>query len=814
MDFKDLFPKDISFDGFKTLLVDKFKSVEATSRVAKVFITNASDGEASITLFHNNSDYGTEQKTWKAKPGETVGPMLVHFNTGLGSFTIRDYWACEIEVTGGKTPGVFESSGALKYSDWKECQLQAVDAGEDLVFVVDSRIFQINLRSLGTSTDMNRVERKSANAWVTNRTGAPATITLFHNNSTDGYQSKTWHAAPGERVGPLPVYFRTGALVGWIPDYWSVKVAVEGGERSGVYLNDGAGIVSTLEGILSSANLPNYIGLETWKHWKECQLRAQDAGRDLELSVDLDTFGINLPSGAEKAQMHRVAPYAPVDNVFVLMLENHSFDNVFGFSGIPGLRTATTKNANAHDGQTYAAGTPAPLAMPTDPGHEFLDVLEQLCGPGAAKPDGGGYPKIDNSGFVANYATAISEGAPPPTAEHWGKIMRGFHTPTQLPVTYQLATEFAVCDAWHSSIPGPTWPNRFFVHGASSGGWTNSPSQDDITGWMKTGFVYPSGASIFDRLSEAKLKWRVYADEYGSLVGAIPQVSSLKGVKYKINTTGFSSFASDLQSPYPYAYTFIEPNYGDVMGNTYTGGSSQHPMDSMARGEALIKQTYEAIRNSPLWERSLLIITYDEHGGFYDSVEPPAAPPPNDGAPSNDHNNPGGFIFDRYGVRVPAIVISPRIPKGTVDHTLYDHASVPATLEALHGLAPMTDRDRLANTVLPLMSLKAPRLDCPTRLADPAPDAVAFAVSKAGEAKPGPDEPLPASGNTQGFLQVLAKTDIELTRGDPAAIQAIKDRVAAIRTVGEAEAYALEVTTRAELAQAALVSASAPPRPR
>lgn len=771
----------------------------ATARTAQVYITNKTDGSATITLFHNNSDYGTEKATWNAKPGETVGPMTVHFNTGFGSFTVLDYWACEINVVGGSTPGLYESSGVLNYSNWKECQLQSSDAGRDLTFTVDTQGFAINLRSGGEWTKMNPAERRTAQVWVRNDTGAAATISLFHNNSTDGTQSDTWFAAPGQSVGPLTVYFRTGLNVGMVLDYWSVKVAIADGPTSGIYQNDGAPIIGVLD---------------AWAHWKECQLQAADVDKTITLPVSLSSFAINLPSGGDQAAMRKVAPYTAVDNVFVLMLENHSFDNVFAFSGIPGLRTATPANANSFKGQSYAAGPNAPLAMPTDPGHEFADVVEQLCGENAPLPGWKPYGPIDNSGFVANYATSASEGGPPPTSEHWGKIMLGFSTPSQLPVTYALATNFAVCDAWHSSLPGPTWPNRFFVHGASSGGWTNSPGKGDIAKWMSiSGFSYPSGASIFDRLNAAGLKWRVYADEYGTLAGAIPQVASLKGVKYKIDTDGFSRFATDLQGPYPYAYTFIEPNYGDVTGNTYTGGSSQHPMDSMARGEALIKATYEAIRNSPVWERSLLIITYDEHGGFYDSVQPPAAPPPNDGSPNDPSINSGGFLFDRYGVRVPAIVISPRIAKGVVDHTLYDHASVPATLERLYGMQPLTDRDRLAKDVLHLLSLNAPRGDCPTVLPGPSEAAVAFAAAKAQDAQASADTPLPDSGNTVGFIQVLAKTDVELARGDPAAIQAIKDRVASLTTAAEADAYAREVATRAELARATREAATAPPPP-
>src|SRR5207245_6630087 len=112
-------------------------------------------------------------------------------------------------------------------------------------------------------------------------------------------------------------------------------------------------------------------------------------------------------------------------------------------------------------------------------------------------------------------------------------------------------------------------------------------------------------------------------------------------------------------------------------------------------GEALIKMTYEAIRNSPIWKKSLLIITWDEHGGFFDHGSPPPAPAPGDTAPGSEHNQ-YGFTFERYGPRVPAVVISPLIPKNLIDHRLYDHASVPATLESLFGLTALTARDAKA----------------------------------------------------------------------------------------------------------------------
>ncbi|MBS0297011.1 MAG: phosphoesterase [Proteobacteria bacterium] len=513
--------------------------------------------------------------------------------------------------------------------------------------------------------------------------------------------------------------------------------------------------------------------------------------------------------------MNKTGPYTLVDNVFVLMLENHSFDNIFAFSGIQGITAATTADSNSYSGTPYPVGSSAPDSMPTDPGHEFADVVEQLCGQGATHTPWTPYSNdLDNSGFVANYATTTTEitsnNPNLPTPSEYGDIMQCFDTPTQLPVIYQLATTFAICDQWHSSIPGPTWPNRFFVHGASSGGWADSPGATQIGVWEGThggGFVYPSGKSIYDKLADAGMQWRIYEDENGPLLGSVPQVAALSGITWGVNTNSIGTLATDLQGPYPYAYTFIEPNYGDTSGGSYVGGSSQHPMDTVVSGEALIKMVYEAIRNSPVWNRSLLIITYDEHGGFYDSVSPGPATPPNDGSPQDASINSGGFLFDRYGVRVPAVVVSPLVPAGTVDHTLYDHAAVSATLQKLFGVTPMTQRDTGANDVLGLLSLTTPRTDCPTTLNNPASTAAVAASAPAADLS---TQPLPDKGNLQGFVQIVGKTDIELSGGGPAAVAAVQAKLAGIKTLADAEAYAQDVAARAKQAGGATPP---PPRP-
>jgi phospholipase C len=391
-----------------------------------------------------------------------------------------------------------------------------------------------------------------------------------------------------------------------------------------------------------------------------------------------------------------------IEHVFVLMLENRSFDHMFGFAGLSGAdaasgaRTAidglTGSESNTLRGERYPVVRGADWAIPVDPAHEFSSTLDQLCGPGARYVPP--YPAVDNSGFVDSYDHSGGGNEP-------GQIMRCFDTPKQLPVLYALAQEYAICDRWHASMPGPTWPNRMFVHAASSGGLDHSPSTSDIVLWETlSGFTFSKG-TIFDALKSRRAAFHFYSgDEF-------PMVAALKGIGLG-DVHRIEDLLSDLRSkrPFPYAYVFIEPSYNVLF--EYKGSSSMHPLADVRDGERLVKTVYEAIRGSEVWARSLLVITWDEHGGFYDHVAPPAAVPPGDTTPASKHNQ-SHFTFERYGVRVPAIVISPFVPRGTVDHRVYDHASIPATLEALLGIPPLTARDASARSLLPLLSLEAPR---------------------------------------------------------------------------------------------------------
>ncbi len=478
-----------------------------------------------------------------------------------------------------------------------------------------------------------------------------------------------------------------------------------------------------------------------------------------------------------------------IEHVFVVMLENRSFDHMLGFSALAGIdaksgRPTTIDGLSGSEANVLASGTRIPVAagadfvLSGDPGHDFDDVLEQLCGSGALYPDGRGtYPDINNSGFASRWAAKAPSMDP-------GIVMRGFR-PDQLPVLHTLAAEFAVCDHWFSSLPGPTWPNRLFVHAASSAGLDDSPTTLQSVETLLEGYSFANG-TIYGRLDASGLNWHIVEGD------ALPQSLTLGGMVRSAIEGRFismSQLATQVNDPaFEDRYVFIEPNYGHVLldGSNFKCGNSQHPLDDMTRGEKLLKDVYELVRNSPHWNRSLLIITYDEHGGFFDHVAPPVAISPNDGPRSSDYSR-HNFDFTRLGVRVPAVVISPYTSRGTIDHSVHDHSSVLTTLEKLYALAPLTDRDRGAIGLDSLLPLAKPRMDAPTTLPMPAfsgiddceelaEDRLAGALGVAPRELTGAVDPA-----LVGFLQVAVARDLHLaaatSRDVDRAIDTERDRL-------------------------------------
>jgi phospholipase C len=330
-----------------------------------------------------------------------------------------------------------------------------------------------------------------------------------------------------------------------------------------------------------------------------------------------------------------------------------------------------------------------------------------------------------------------------------------------------LAAEFAVFNFWHSSLPGPTWPNRFFIHAATSGGLTDSPTTSQII----TGFSFEHD-TIYERLRDAGKSWCIYHD-------GLPQTAGLANLRdefinpFTKNFQDMDDFYDDVDNGQLPDYTFIEPSYDT--GNNYLGGNSMHPLNDIRKGEALVKQVYEKLRASNYWRETMLIITFDEHGGFYDHQPPPAAVPPGDEAKYANQNY--SFRFDRLGVRVPALVISPYTARGTVigdvDNpgavaTIFDHTSVLHTVEEFFGLPPLTKRDAAAQTLEVALNQTTPRLsptDARTTLPAPAPD-TAVTGPAAPEAIFAASPKAALSTNQKTMADLALACDLQMTSPD------------------------------------------------
>jgi phospholipase C len=360
-----------------------------------------------------------------------------------------------------------------------------------------------------------------------------------------------------------------------------------------------------------------------------------------------------------------------------------------------------------------------------------------------------------------------------------GQAMKCF-SPSQLPVLTELAREFVVCDHWFCSMPGPTEPNRMFAHAGTAGTWDRSPDASEIF-WSQgpdsihDGIKFKHG-TVYKLLRKAGVKYRIYACDSFPVVGELDDVGEQRE---------FEDFARDLQDPsFDAGYIHIEPSYDAL--DDFEDGNSQHPNGSVAAGERFIKATYEAIRNSPVWEKSLLIITWDEHGGFYDHVIPGPA------VPTGNRGRTHGFMFDQLGPRVPALVVSPLIPRNLIEHKTFDHTAIPATLSRVFKLPALGTRDGISGGVDHLVGLKF-RPDTPTTLLANAGVTAIAARPVAKTAARRPDALL--SDDPSGTVTALLHSAlVQHLKASPAEEHAaIVDRVRSLRTRADAFTYLKEV---------------------
>jgi phospholipase C len=380
-----------------------------------------------------------------------------------------------------------------------------------------------------------------------------------------------------------------------------------------------------------------------------------------------------------------------LEHVVVLMMENRSFDHMLGSlkqdnKAIDGL--------NGDEWNPDSKGNQAKVAtkakyqgqLDPDPDHAFAAVHKQIFN---------GTPAADMKGFVRSYWDQQHSDS------HAKQIMYYF-TKDQLPVLTTLALEFAVFNRWFSSIPGPTLCNRAFAHYGTSFGHVD----------MTLNYVKVPFKSIYSRLIDAGHTAKLYYFDRAS--STLELINLLKDQPEIFGT--YEQFLADCKAGKLPEYSFIEPNYSD---HDDMIACDQHPDHHVLEGERFIASIYMAIKQNPdLWKSTALLITYDEHGGIFDHVSPPPCTPDGFTAPTNQTETGFEFTFDRLGVRVPAVLVSPWVQRGkVVTDRVFEHGSIPATITKwkLPGFPDdqRSPREKAADTFLDLITLDAMRAKCP-----------------------------------------------------------------------------------------------------
>ena len=460
---------------------------------------------------------------------------------------------------------------------------------------------------------------------------------------------------------------------------------------------------------------------------------------------------------------------AEIKHIVVLMMENRSFDHLVGWlqsdmyqiDGLDGSqfnRDSTGEPVKVTNDANYSGDyTP-------DVAHDFLNVNQQIFG---TQTPAEGAPAL-MSGFVTSYG-AVSGSVP--KSHH---VMKCFD-PKKVPVIATLAQQYALCTRWFSSVPGPTLPNRAYAHGATSVGHVDMT----VNWWKET-------KTIYELLVEHGFTAKIYYTDstialtYGGMLAS----------QDRFFVPDFHAFYEDCKDNNLPDYCFLEPRYNASTGANPAAATDQHPDSDVSEGEDLILSVYNAIRsNADTWNSTLLVIVYDEHGGLFDHVPPPAAVSP-DGI---DSVSPA-FGFDRLGVRVPAVLVSPYIQVGTViSDTVFDHASLAATARKVFIGAGwedafLTQRDKAANTFEGVLTLATPRS---AKEVDPTKfhQAQLAAHSLSFEERARQQAATPLSDHQQALMAVMASAASQrMTQGQAATLheEVLKSMVhgGAVRVAG------------------------------
>lgn len=393
----------------------------------------------------------------------------------------------------------------------------------------------------------------------------------------------------------------------------------------------------------------------------------------------------------QKQQQKRIqgGNHSAVKHVIVLMFENRSFDQMFGY--LEGIQDDLYFNVN-EKGETVHIKSMPGYEGEDDLPHDLDATLKCINGTTNRRLAPEEVPEANKmSGFVFANNTAMidadnSDHSKPLPQQH----IMSYYPQGSYPVFDFLADHYVVCNQWFASCPTCTQPNRAFALCGTSQGHINNTNKG-----LDKKLLFTCD-TIMDRLNAKKVKWNWYYNDATAslLMTHLLEVENL--ARYK----KFQSFVDDVAHNALPAVSFIDPFFGieassEINHNIYSG-------------QNLVATIYDTLRSNPeIWNSSVFFIYYDECGGYYDHVHPPRATPP-------DHHTQD-YDFHQYGPRVPAMVISPLLNKGK-DNTLYDHTSILKLIETVFGLDHLTERDKNANSIADKL-LASPRTNLPTNSA-------------------------------------------------------------------------------------------------
>jgi phospholipase C len=372
----------------------------------------------------------------------------------------------------------------------------------------------------------------------------------------------------------------------------------------------------------------------------------------------------------------------PIETIVIVMMENRSFDHYFQKAKENGLTDMDVAPADFSN--------PGPDGMPVkifrdqrlcfvDTNHEWDGSHEQV----------GPEDKMD--GFVKTnegHHEIPVHGTPDMNA---GSRAMGYYEKSDIPFMYWAAENFAVGDRYFCSLMGPTWPNRMFLYGASS--W----------GRMENKLPDPPYETLFDLLEKRGVTWRIYPSQ--TMGAGVVAGSVIKYAAEHVAFNGDDYFKDAAEGKLPQV-VFVDPKIGKENYNQ----NDEHPPAIMQIGQQWLSKVTKALIDSPQWSKSALFITYDEHGGLYDHVPPPKACEPDTRKP-----DVAGAKFDRYGIRVPFVVVSPFAKKKFVSHKVYDHTSITRFVEAKFTLPAMSKRDANAEAPYDMFDFAAVPNKTPTQ---------------------------------------------------------------------------------------------------